>query len=637
MSVPSTSEILNIIDNLEQKLNRHKTQYNPKEYPNIYTMYDPNSKAKTEKRNTYNIYRDIQTNDFTNQFQQQLLSSSNDNHIRKLIKEEFASLILPYQQDLHNNLNILETKINNNTSKIKDLNSKNLENLNNMISRAGMGTMFVSNNDNNTQQLKDNNQYVLRMEFENKISELEIQMTSLNTYTKSLKQTMDNNNMENSKKIVEDLKRLNDLNNNNNNIINQNYIEKDEYEEKISEIKKQFDNISEKINQNKNNINDFQNNLISIKNEISSYSNDINTIRNNINSFQNKMNLFQNDIKDLKQSMISMGQNADNNNKVSGLNEEMKAMRIDLNALNEDLKIVKNNPDFDMIKNIRPIINQCVNMREFNTFKNSATNDLEEMKTQNNNNIEEIKNTLQMLEDKINNINQVNNNNNNNNDNDNFGDNNNNNYYLDEKKNNLLMKLEKIDLNKLKQVNFDNLMELEKKIEEINNDINVLKNNNYNDTLSFLKPKINEHDTEINKIKNQLSEVKEEINKNIKRLEEQITKINNNANLPSNSNSQGYSSIKGSVLQSQIKNSDNNNYIKKYSNKTGSVLQSEIKNSDNSSYNNIKGSLLQSSTNNNNININKNEYDNNLEAIWEEQNQKNSSQNNNNFTNNRKD
>jgi hypothetical protein len=50
MSVPSSNEILNIIDNLEQKLNRHKSQYNPKEYPNIYTINDPNSKSKTEKR-----------------------------------------------------------------------------------------------------------------------------------------------------------------------------------------------------------------------------------------------------------------------------------------------------------------------------------------------------------------------------------------------------------------------------------------------------------------------------------------------------------------------------------------------------------------------------------------------------------
>ena len=138
MSVPSSNEIMNILDNLEKKLNRHKTQYIPKEKPNPYQMYNKNLNAKSEMKYYNNTYKEIQNNSFSNQLQQQLLNTSNDNHIRQLIKEEFTSLIIPYQKDLNTNLNILETKINNNTNKLKELNSKNIDNLNNMISRAVM-------------------------------------------------------------------------------------------------------------------------------------------------------------------------------------------------------------------------------------------------------------------------------------------------------------------------------------------------------------------------------------------------------------------------------------------------------------------------------------------------------------------
>ena len=180
MKNPSTKDILNILDDLENKLSRHKTQTNSRGSTYSYAQYNPKYSGQAEINQYTNNYRNAALQSINSLPPQQIISSSNEYNIRKIIKDEFSSLILPYQQDLHNNLNILETKINNNTNKIKELNSNNLDNLNNILNRGGM-TNYISNNN---QPLINNNQYVLRVEYDNKILELEHQLSTLNSFSK---------------------------------------------------------------------------------------------------------------------------------------------------------------------------------------------------------------------------------------------------------------------------------------------------------------------------------------------------------------------------------------------------------------------------------------------------------------------
>ena len=136
------------------------------------------------------------------------ISSSMEFNIRKIIKEEFTTLIIPYQQELHNSVDTLEYKINNNINQIKSLNMKNISN-------------FDDNSLNIITDPKDNNnKYILRVEYDNKMMELEHQISSLNSFFKAIKDTLDNNSMANN---------------------NNNYLEKDEFAQKVDQIQNKFD------------------------------------------------------------------------------------------------------------------------------------------------------------------------------------------------------------------------------------------------------------------------------------------------------------------------------------------------------------------------------------------------------------
>ena len=295
----TTKEIYNIIENLEYKLNNRVR----------YSSRDNSNRPRPFMNNymDYNIPNQINQNQLNNKFNRnvsqppelQMQSPLNEYYIRKIIKDEFSSLIIPYQQDLHSNLNILESKINNNTNQIKELNSKNLDNINNIINRGGMGNFVYGNN----QPSFDNNQYVLRVEYENKITELEHQLSLINTFSKSLKETVEANMIENTKNINENLKKFSSdqlINNNQNN----NYLDKKDFDEKIKEYEEQFDRIYSEMNQ-------FQTTLNKLSNE------------SKVN--ENKINNINEEIK-----------------KINGINEDIKALESNINNVNEDLNGCKN-------------------------------------------------------------------------------------------------------------------------------------------------------------------------------------------------------------------------------------------------------------------------------------------------------
>ena len=118
----TTKQILNLLDNLEEKLSKtNKSKINDNIYKNSnYSNYN----IDLNGNNNNSFYQNPQINSFSKEpFYQNmntnqsplipkniLMDQSSDLFIRNIIKEEFKSLILPYQIEMNNNINIIENK-----------------------------------------------------------------------------------------------------------------------------------------------------------------------------------------------------------------------------------------------------------------------------------------------------------------------------------------------------------------------------------------------------------------------------------------------------------------------------------------------------------------------------------------------
>ena len=99
---------------------------------NIYSILD-SLENKLGKYNSYSSYGDNQNNIKSNYYENNQILVGNDRYldyeyIKKIIRNEFGQLILPYQKDLNFNINSLETKINSLNSKINDMKNTNKNN-----------------------------------------------------------------------------------------------------------------------------------------------------------------------------------------------------------------------------------------------------------------------------------------------------------------------------------------------------------------------------------------------------------------------------------------------------------------------------------------------------------------------------
>ena len=411
----NTTEIVNLLENLERRLDNNRPQ---QQNVNENNNYNNNNRVNLNSLNINNNSNNFQEYPFMNNLNNfDRITPSIEFNIRKIIKDEFNSLILPYQQELHNGMNLIESKVDKNINEIKNLKLNNLNN----FSNSNLG--FNLNQPNPL----DNNQYVLRVEYDNKMNELEIQISTLSSIAKTLKEAFANKSMDNN-----------------------NYLDKDEYDQKLKEIQNQIDSISGEINQYQKNLTDFKQSLSEIK----------------INS--NKM---QNDFLTEIQNINGIIQNQANTNDVNG---KIQNVNMNLNNLKNDFDVFTRQLDMNFMGSLKTIVNQHVTIAEFNEVKNAISgfeNNINNILNKNKNydiNINNIQNKLNSLENKINNIN-INNKNNSE-----IGElnesNNKNNINLDENKLNLLNELQNIDINKLQNFDFDS-------INDLRNEINIIKNN----------------------------------------------------------------------------------------------------------------------------------------------------------------
>ena len=120
----STKRILNIIDDLENKLKNQNRPLNMNinNINNNFQNFNQNRNFQSMDEFIHpNINFDLNKPDF-----------SNEKNIRNIIKEEFAILIYPYSE-LFNRINYLESKINSINNKInanQEQINKNMNNIN---------------------------------------------------------------------------------------------------------------------------------------------------------------------------------------------------------------------------------------------------------------------------------------------------------------------------------------------------------------------------------------------------------------------------------------------------------------------------------------------------------------------------
>jgi len=208
---------------------------------------DTGHKAPYDKANLYQIN--------SNQSPLQLSSPLNENFIRKIIKDEFDSLIIPYQKEVHNKINFLEKKINNNTSKKEDLISKNLGVMTN-LNKGRFGYQLNDLDFGKNQNIENNNLYELRDKYNNRLSAMEESVQAL-------------------KKSVD--------------IINNNYKDKNEFWNIINEIPKLLVSIKNEIAQaNKNSMKQTLDDMKRKESRTDSRGREVNSINPNLNNLNNK-------------------------------------------------------------------------------------------------------------------------------------------------------------------------------------------------------------------------------------------------------------------------------------------------------------------------------------------------------------
>ena len=515
----TTKQIYNIIDDLQNKLanrNKQKIIHLPKNrnYSNYNLDMTENSNAYYQRPqiNSYRINEPYQGQMDTNQSQvipQNLTfnQSVDMNNIRKMIKEEFNSLIVPIQNDLNNNINnmsLLQNKVDNV--------SNDLENEKVTLRNKPKNNI---NKDSLINEIKNMlNDYVPYTDYNKKIMELSGKISAinndLNLKSNSIKNVEDKLNNE-TNDINQKIKTINDnFNDKLNKYINNNNSEILSLKESNSKLLLNEIKLNDIINKN-----DFlQKNFDMCKDEMTNYKKQMNLSLSSLTEKNQKINDLENKINTFN----------DLNNKINAFENIQK-------KLIEEMSQISNN-----FKNIESSVNNLEGNINKNNMNNNIKNDINNLNENQNKEIKDIKETLNKLNlnelqkidvNKFNLINQ--------------------NYEDSMLKNQEIFKiLEQYDTTikdlstKLEILRNDYESQLKKKYEQINERISKVeddskeklsaRNSNTNNIsnineIQTIKGDINAINQKINNISNKMNEIEEKINS--KSIKGSVNNFNN--------------------------------------------------------------------------------------------------------------
>ena len=292
----STYKIIEIIDNLQEKLKGNKPiNMNFNNISNNFQNFNNNINFRQfdETQNQDSI--------FNNDIKFKSQNNLNENYIKKMIRDEFSRLILPFQQDISGRIGVIELKVNK-------IDNKKI-NLNELNSKDVKINMNMENND-----LKD--------DYKNKISEIEYKLSEIESFFKSWKELViksdENLNkyykekelkfMQFETKINDEISKFyNIINNDINNIkktLNQakdNEVKINKLEGEIKNMKIDFDYINKDINNMKSLFNsELKKDLNNINQRNINFINDINILKTNVEKINIANNNFKSDLDNIK-------------------------------------------------------------------------------------------------------------------------------------------------------------------------------------------------------------------------------------------------------------------------------------------------------------------------------------------------
>ena len=424
-------------------------------------------------------------------------------------------MILPYQKDLLSNKNNFDTKLNEVEKKMEII--INAQNMGNLNDNAKIISSYLSSNLSNEDSKK--NMEKIKNEYNNKIEDLEKKYNSMIEKIKIINEEKikDKNNLDNIGYKIENILKLLDekedkkINENENNKI---YLEKNIFDNEliklnqrindsnrgqsqdILKLNEQIDNMTKQINQYKieiNKINNLDTNLNSMRGDFGKITEDISSLKyqitpeiiNKINSIDfNKLkqqiplmefNKLKNDINTFENNFYSVKNISENNDRnISELINQVNDIEQKQNSMNKNVE----EKISEKIKELKEKIEERA--------KKQKPKEMEEKKEEINFNNEEEKkdgehdtfigsSRRQQRNSKSINANI---------------NNNNKNIGLDEKSMNLIKQLEKINLDELQKMNFNNLLN---QIGDLSRENKILsdKIDEQNKTIAQINEKIN--------------------------------------------------------------------------------------------------------------------------------------------------
>ena len=489
----------------------------------------------------------------------------NDINLRNLIKEEFYNLILPFQTEFKSRLTEVESKqikMEENTQRL--FNAQNMGNLND--NAKIIGTYLYSNIPKDSVDKKS-------------VEDIKVGFNTLSEEfkkrTDSLKNEIDSNISDVSKRMEILEKKImeveNENKNKNKNIEIKNYVEKNMFDGIVNDLNEKQNKI---IQDNENNIRNLSNQIDNINKSISQLKMEINKINGldySLNSLRTDFGKITEDVSQIKYQVTPEIINKINSIDFNSLKQqvsqnEFKSLKDNLNINETNLNSIKTMAE-NCDKEIYDLKKKINNVEQKQTLANKNVENIQPLLNENvlekikdiNDKIEElskIKNDVESLNKKVeeNNKNKESNNNENNNEekkeeegelfvggssrqqrnNKNINKSTNSNANLDEKSLNLLKQLEKINLDELQKIDFNNILvqisdlskenkSLSNKIEEQNKTISEIneriKNSKINSSVNknILKEKdpLTEFDL-LDKDKNAFNFNRREVNKDFK-------------------------------------------------------------------------------------------------------------------------
>ena len=539
------SKINSLINDIQNKLNKRvPNNYVP--YKNIYNQGNNKYMSNPPSILTNNFMS--LTNPSSVYQQPSFNSSLNEYALRAIIKEEFSSLILPYQKDLILNQKNVDERLSEMEKKSELI--INAQTMGNFNDNAKIISTYLSSNLSNDNSKK--NLEKLKIECDNKFNKLENEVNSLMEQIKIINEEKNKSeeNFENFKKNWENKEKEKEKKEKNRE--NKLYLEKNVFDSEINKINQKFIDDNNTNEENIQKINDEINNLSKSLNQFKLEINKINGLNNNINSIRGELGKITEDISSLKYQVTP--DIIDKINSIDFNKLKQQVSLIEFNKLKNDMNNFDNN--FYSVKNTtesndRSISDLKIIMNDIEQKQSLINKNIEENITEK---IKELSNKIEELskkekekeekkEEKKEEINNANNNNetekekkdeepdlfigssrrqqrNNKSINSNVNNNSKNqNSNLDEKSMALIKQLEKINLEELQNMNFNGLLnqigdlsrenkilsdkieQQNKTIAEINERLNKLSLDNNQPKISNVYQKRNIEVNENNKAK----------------------------------------------------------------------------------------------------------------------------------------